>query len=298
MIVMTIMQLRYFLAICDYGKINVAAEQLHVSGPTLSVSIKQLEDELHLSLFIRNNNQISLTLDGNRLREKASDVVERFDHLIEEMTQPQDDLHVIRFGCHSTQLEDLCNRIIQAFTRQNQDTLMEMPSFASSELARQVESGKLELAICDQAAVQSKLLEFVPLVNCTVLGYVRQDHPLAGQQNVTAKMLESEELILLNKRTIFYKELMRWFQQGGIKPNLFLYSQREILEMTISMLERHNAVVFHLDKVFEGRVPDSVSSFSLSPALCFQTGIIRRANTPLSRGASLFWEFCCQYASS
>ncbi len=292
---MTIMQLRYFLAICQYGKISAASEQLHVSGPTLSVSMKQLEDELELKLFLRTKNQISLTDDGERLREKAADVVERFDRLKEEMAQPAEEYPVVRFGAPSTLGEYLCGPIVRAFTARYPSALFEIPSMSSDECARQVAEGKLELAVCDQRAVTADNLEFFLIADSTVRGYVRREHPLAGKTGVSAQMLKNEDLLLVNKRSIFARELSLWFQSDGVKPNVFQYSQREILDVTVSMVERHNAVVFLLDRVFQDSLPESIASFTLDPAMHFHSGIIRRTDTQLSEGSRLFWNFCREY---
>ncbi|MCD8331017.1 MAG: LysR family transcriptional regulator [Oscillospiraceae bacterium] len=292
---MTITQLRYFLAICQYGKISAASEQLHVSGPTLSVAMKQLEDELELKLVLRIKSQLSLTADGERLREKATDVVERFDRLKEEMSQPAGEYPVVRFGAPSTLGEYLCGPIVRAFTARYPSALFEMPSMSSDECARQVAAGNLELAVCDQRAVTGEDLEFLPIADCAVCGYVRQEHPLAGKTGVSAQMLKDEDLFLVNKRSIFARELSLWFQSGGVRPNMFQYSQREILDLTVSMVERHNAVVFLLDRVFQSSLPESIASFTLDPPLRFRTGMIRRRNAQLSGGTRLFWEFCREY---
>ncbi len=143
-----------------YGKISVASEQLHVSGPTLSVSIKQLEAELELSLFVRSKNQMLLTPDGERLREKSADLVERFDRLKEDMRQTTREQLLIQIGAPSTLAEHLFRRVISDFTSRYKTALFEIPSLCSKEAAEQVADGRLELAICDQLAVNSKQLDF------------------------------------------------------------------------------------------------------------------------------------------
>ncbi|MCD7852948.1 MAG: LysR family transcriptional regulator [Oscillospiraceae bacterium] len=295
---MTITQLRYFLVICKYGKISVASEQLHVSGPTLSVSIKQLEAELELSLFVRSKNQMLLTPDGERLREKSADLVERFDRLKEDMRQTTREQLLIQIGAPSTLAEHLFRRVILDFTSRYKTALFEIPSLSSKEAAEQVADGRLELAICDQLAVNSKQLDFFPLVDCTLEGYVRNDHPLAGARDVTAEMLRDEELLLINRRAIFFDKLMQWFKESEVKPELaalFIYSHKEIMDVTVSMVERNNGVVFLMAPLFTDNLPDTITNFTLSPPLIFKTGIVRRRGAQLSRGAKLFWDFCRKY---
>ena len=67
--------LRYFLAVAREGSVTGAANFLHVTQPTLSRQIKELEEELGTKLFVRHSHSVSLTPDGMRLRKRAEEVV-------------------------------------------------------------------------------------------------------------------------------------------------------------------------------------------------------------------------------
>lgn len=64
---MTLTELRYIIALQETGHFGKAAEQCHVSQPTLSVAIKKLEDELEVCLFERNRGQVTTTPIGERI---------------------------------------------------------------------------------------------------------------------------------------------------------------------------------------------------------------------------------------
>lgn len=68
--------LQYFLAVTREQSISGAAQSLHLSQPTLSRQLKELEDELGKQLFIRGNRKIILTEEGMILRKRAEEVVE------------------------------------------------------------------------------------------------------------------------------------------------------------------------------------------------------------------------------
>ncbi len=67
---MEIRLLRYFVAVASQQTISAAAQQLHLSQPTLSRQLSDLENELDTTLFIRGNRKISLTADGQYLLKK------------------------------------------------------------------------------------------------------------------------------------------------------------------------------------------------------------------------------------
>ena len=68
--------LRYFLTIAREGNITNAANVLHITQPTLSRQIRDLEDELGQKLFVRNSHSVSLTNEGMLLRKRAEEILE------------------------------------------------------------------------------------------------------------------------------------------------------------------------------------------------------------------------------
>lgn len=81
---MEIRVLRYFLAVAREGNMTRAADYLHVTQPTLSKQIKQLEEEVGKKLFIRSNYSIKLTEEGMLLRKRAEDIIKMVDKTMDE----------------------------------------------------------------------------------------------------------------------------------------------------------------------------------------------------------------------
>ena len=97
---MEIRVLRYFLEIARAGNMSRAAEALHVSQPTLSKQMKNLEQELGKKLFSRGSTGLSLTDEGMLLRKRAEDILEMVDKTAEEFMEldniPGGEVHI---GC-------------------------------------------------------------------------------------------------------------------------------------------------------------------------------------------------------
>ena len=79
---MTFQQINYALTIADVGSMNKAAEKLFISQPTLSSSIKELENELEITIFIRNSKGVSLTPEGSDFLSNARQVYQQYLSLI------------------------------------------------------------------------------------------------------------------------------------------------------------------------------------------------------------------------
>jgi DNA-binding transcriptional LysR family regulator len=85
--------LRYFLEVAREENITAAAESLHITQPTLSKQLMDLEDELGKKLFIRGKRRITLTEDGMLLRKRASEIIELVEKTETEL-QKNDELVV------------------------------------------------------------------------------------------------------------------------------------------------------------------------------------------------------------
>ena len=81
--IMTLQQLRYLIAIAEYGSINAAAQNLYASQSNLSTAIKELEAELGITIFTRSNRGVTLTNDGTELLGYARQVIQQADMLSE-----------------------------------------------------------------------------------------------------------------------------------------------------------------------------------------------------------------------
>ena len=92
---MEIRVLKYFLTISREENITRAAEQLHITQPTLSRQMMQLEEELGVRLFQRNRVSVTLTEEGRLLRRRAQEILE----LAERPVPPDDILPATLFGC-------------------------------------------------------------------------------------------------------------------------------------------------------------------------------------------------------
>ena len=88
-------QLRSFVTVADCGSFTQAAVRLYTSQPTVSAHIRQLEDELHETLFLRTTKSLAITARGQELYDYAVHVLELQDQLLDAWAQ---DEHTIRLG--------------------------------------------------------------------------------------------------------------------------------------------------------------------------------------------------------
>ncbi len=299
---MTFNQLKYFLAVCECGSLSAAAESLHISEPSISVAIKQLEEEFAFSLFHRVKKRLVLTEEGKLFQSKATEIINNISQLENQMKN-------LRKNTPSTSLATpvmagvfLCSKLISAFSEQNPSTRFEMRELSSIEAAQQVAEGKLDIAIVNRNAVLCDRLDFSPIMETKVLGYVGKDHPLAHKEAVTPPMLKNEKLVLTGGKSITTQTLLRHFKETGVEPNIFMYSSRTLF--TIQVVKQYNAVAFFMEDLLTSNNDwahgsfNDLASFSICPPIRFTLGSIRRKNAPLPNDALKFLDFCKHYKGS
>ena len=94
---MTLDQLRYFQAVCQYGSVSMASETLNISQPSVSSAIGKLEKEFQVMLFTRQNRKLILTKEGAILLDFANDLLSRAENAAKIMSDLSDN-QVLNLG--------------------------------------------------------------------------------------------------------------------------------------------------------------------------------------------------------
>lgn len=183
---MEIRLLRYFLAVAREENMTKAAEQLHVTQPTLSKALKALEEELGKKLFTRHSFSIRLTEEGQLLRNRAEDLVSMVDKITQEFVTLDDitggDIY---FGlAESCQIQYLA-REIRIFRRQYPDLHYHITSGDTEQVTEKLEKGLLDFAVLVGKPDPSRY-EYVEFPEPDKWGLVFQsDDPLAEKEAIT-----------------------------------------------------------------------------------------------------------------
>ena len=160
---MEIRTLRYFLAVAREENMTRAAEQLHVTQPTLSKTLKALEDELGKKLFTRHSFSIQLTEEGVLLRNRAEDLVSMADRIAQEFVTLDDitggDIY---FGLAESHLIQYLAREIREFRMQYPDLRYHITSGDTEQVTEKLDKGLLDFAVLAEEpnAVKYEALAF------------------------------------------------------------------------------------------------------------------------------------------
>lgn len=256
--------LRYFLEVARQENITHAANQLHVSQPTLSRQIKELEEELGKKLFTRSNYSIKLTEEGMLLRKRAEDIIEMVDKTTDEFRSLDEinggDIHI---GCAESNGLKYFIRLIKKM--QNDYPLIRYHFYSSGTDAvyERLDRGLLDFAIIIQEVDLSKY-NYLKVPSSDRWGVLmRRDSHLAKKTSIHVEDLM--DLPLICSRQSLQEEMPRWF--GENLDKMHIVATYDLLFNT-SVMVREN---FGYAIGFEGLVdtgPDSGLCFRpLEPAL-------------------------------
>ena len=194
---MTLTELRYIVAVARERHFGRAAEACFVSQPTLSVSIKKLENELEAQIFERGGAEVTLTPLGEQLVIQAQRVLDEVAQMRTLAVQGRDPLvGPLKLGVIYTIGPYLLPRIMKPMIRQHpQMPLMLFENF-THKLLELLRTGEIDAAILAEPFDQNGL-DQMPLYDEEFIVAVPKTHPWAAKKSLPSGDLKSETMLLL-----------------------------------------------------------------------------------------------------
>ena len=202
--------LSYFLVVAREENITKAAEVLNLTQPTLSRQLKQLEEELGVSLFKRGKHNISLTEEGMIFRRRAQELVSFADKIkTEVITASSEMTGEISIGCNETESMNALSSLIAQFRNGHPLVSFHLRSGNNADIREYLEQGLIDIGLLTEPVDATKF-RYVRLPQKEQWGIlVRTDSEFAGVDGVTNKDLAGVPMITIQDETI-HSELTLW----------------------------------------------------------------------------------------
>lgn len=189
--------LEYFLALTREGSVSAAAEALHVSQPTLSRQLIDLERELGTTLFERGRRGITLTEDGLLLRRRASEIVDLVGITQRELAQNRGTVAgEIRFGCAETRAMDLVAGVMRGLQSAHPQVTFRVSSGLAEDVVEQINHGLLDFGLLLRVRERWGLGSLKLPTNERPMALMRTDSPLAKRASLALADLYGQRLII------------------------------------------------------------------------------------------------------
>jgi len=219
-------QLKYFVQIATDQNYTIAAKNLHMTQPTLSWTIKQLEEELGIKLFVPNGKKLLLTAAGEELLVHARRLLSEQQQIIEHFQSRKNVLtgH-IHLGIPSLFGSRFFIQPIVTFMEHYPQVKVTMYNSGSTTIQAMVESGKIDVGIVSYLTPAENLDAIkLPHITYPIVLVVSRSHRLATCPSVSFADLKDEAFILLEEGYTLGTLPIEACKQAGFNPKVVLRS--------------------------------------------------------------------------
>ncbi|WP_155972025.1 LysR family transcriptional regulator [Streptococcus ruminantium] len=284
---MEIRVLNYFIEIADNKSMTKAAKKLHVTQPTLSKQLKDLEDELGQKLFTRSNYSLNLTAEGEILYQRAVDILSIVAKAKEEFKTMNDfnggDLHI---GCAESYGITIIAKAIKTLTEKYSNIKFHLYSGNFQTVIEKLNHGVLDFAITvqntDTASFNSLSLPYMDTWGVLM----RKDSPLADKTDISIDDISRLPLII--SRQGFSDEMPN--ELKAIQSTLNIVGTYDLIYNASIFVKEGLGYAFCFDKLVDTSIESELIFKKISPNISSPMKIVWVGNQILSKTAELFLE--------
>jgi len=221
--------LRYFLAVVETGSFTKAAAACLITQPTLSAGIRRLEDQLGVSLFVRNNKRVFLTTAGSRFLPRAKAILHEVNMAAAEIARTEQ-ADVLRLGVLQTLPAALVAKLLSGFSAAHPGVRFDLYDGSEQELLNRLDERGLDYALSLRRVEDDASL---PLFEEDYKLALPVTHRLAGEHLIRGEDLANESMIVRSRCEVL-SETSRHFTDRNVRPPLVYRTAQD--ERALSMV--------------------------------------------------------------
>ena len=221
---MEIRVLRYFLTVVREESITRAAQVLHITQPTLSRQLSQLEEQMGVKLFIRGTRKISLTNEGVLLRRRAEEILELVDKTERELIAQEEQVEgTVSIGCGDLRAVQRLPELIRTFHEKYPLVTVDVYTATADHVTDRMDRGLTDVGLLLEPVSLEKydFIRLAGLERCVVT--MHPDAPLAAKEYITPEDLVGVPLIMPRRASI-QSEVANWFGEYYDRLNVLMTS--------------------------------------------------------------------------
>ena len=284
-------QLRYFVEVAEANSFTKASESLFISQPTLSVSIKKLEESLGIKLFNRGKHQnIFLTNSGKYLLVQAKNILVEVELVKTKLRQSHEDKKILRIGILQTLPIASIAQLISNFSKINPDVLIEQISGNMMELEKLLEKKDIDLTInISKEPKNGYISQTLFSQNYRVI--ISVSHHLARKESLSFRDLDGLPYIERAQCEI-KDDLQSLFAAKKVLPKIVCRTVHDQLSNNLVTLGKGVAIMPVREEIF-GILYLPFSDINLTRQVC----LLSKSDNN-SKVVNLFHEFYSDYSAS
>ncbi len=237
-------KLKCFVAVIEKRSVSAAADALHMTQPPLSMLIKKLEEELQVSLFIREANKLTPTITGELLYSRAKEILANMNsvkrELIESNSQQKE---TIRIGCSTSASLFVIPSILEQLNQKEKDLITQVQEGETSYLVQRLRDRQLDFVLARSNYTGADIITQTILSEPLVVA-IPKNHPLSSNKSIHIEELRNEKFLLHHSHmgTGISDSIIEACNENGFQPNV-IYWGIETLPMLL-MVQKNLGIAF------------------------------------------------------
>lgn len=283
---MELRTLRYFLTAASEGNITRAAETLHLTQPTLSRQLMELEKELGVTLVLRGKKGLTLTDDGLFFRQRAEEIVELADRLERSFAEKNETVcGIVSIGASEAIGSRTLAELICAFSEKYPLVQFHMYNEMADDVKDHLDKGLVDIGLLLEPVDVYKY-EYLRLSQKETWGVLlRKDHPLAEKERITPEDVVPWPLILPLREKV-HEDVLNWI--GRDEKDLCIPLCYTLLSNAVLLVEDGLGCAFCLDGALAARNSPELKFIPIYPEKTTSSVLVWKKNQLFTPAASLF----------
>lgn len=276
--------LNYFLTVAQEKTISKAAESLHLTQPTLSKQLKDLEEELGVQLFTRGNREITLTEDGKYLLNRGKEILSLVNITTSNLSSKETISGEIVIGGGETKAMQVIAKNLHVLTTKYPDLKIHLYSGNADDVSEKLDKGIIDFGIVIDP-VEKKKYDYLKLPQTDQWGLlIRNDHPYAKKEFIVPNDLKTLSIFVSNQ-SLVDDQIGEWL--GGNLDSHQIIGTYNLLYNASIMVKEGLGCALCLDGIIN-TLGMNLNFVPLKPTLEASLNIIWKKNQILSKAAALF----------
>lgn len=286
---MDVRQLTYFAEVAKQQSFTKAAHTLHVTQPTISKMVRQLEIELSTTLFDRSNKRVVLTDAGEIVLERAIQIIQ----MVEEVHTALEDMEHLKKGHLKLGMPPLIGilffaQMMKGFQQQYPQITFQLDEIGANVVKERVLAGELDAGFVMLPA-HDEDYDVIPFVTADVVVVLHREHRLAQKKILSMKDLADESLLLFSEDFTLHDRILQECEAYGFQPHIAFESSH--WEFISQMIEHNLGIALFPEPFARKTNPDKVVAIPLEKPILWEIAFILKKDRYRSRAVHAFIDY-------
>lgn len=292
---MELRQLEYVEALYQFKNFTKAAQHLHVTQPTVTTAVKNLEKELGVLIFDRSGGNLSLTPAGEEILHRSEVILENVQKIYDRAAvsdgyQRQE----LSLGIPPISCAKMYPMVLRDFAKEEPNVDLAIQDICNHEIIQQIQQGGIEAGFLIRQDTLPEDMEYLNLESGTLQVLLSQNHPLSRKDSVTLEDLANEEILMYEKGTSYTEYRIRdEFAKKGISINFRHYFKN--FSTIYDLVSQNYGISFLLETT--SPVLSNMTGIVTLPfrdPMTYQMGMVWSKSRFLSQSCRKFLHFICE----